>query len=240
MPTIRSPRRIPDPRRARRLPAGPSIVVVGDLVLDVVLAPGIDLERGTDVPGRVRLRQGGSATTTARWLGRLGSRSSLVCAVGRDAIGRSLVAVVAGDGVQVRAVRVAGAPTGRIGVLVEPDGERSFIQDRGAALRLRPEDLKTEWFAGADAVHLPAYSLLDQPLGLAGMAATRLARGAGALVTVDLSSTAPRRPFSAAPWRATARPCATCRLLLQSYRWADRATGASPLEMPRTPRTLRR
>ena len=191
MPTIPSPRRIPDPRRSRRLPAGPSIVVVGDLVLDVVLALGIDLERGTDVPGRVRLRQGGSATTTARWLGRLGSRSSLVCAVGRDAIGRSLVAVVAGDGVQVRAVRVAGAPTGRIGVLVEPDGERSFIQDRGAALRLRPEDLKVEWFAGADAVHLPAYSLLDQPLGLAGMAATRLARGAGALVTVDLSSTAP-------------------------------------------------
>ena len=191
MPTIPSPRRIPDPRRARRLQAGPSVVVVGDLVLDVVLAPGIDLERGTDVPGRVRHRQGGSATTTARWLGRLGTRSSLVCAVGRDAIGRSLVAVVAGDGVQVRAVRVAGAPTGRIGVLVEPDGERSFIQDRGAALRLRPEDLKVEWFAGTDAVHLPAYSLLDQPLGLAGVAATRLARDAGALVTIDLSSTAP-------------------------------------------------
>lgn len=167
------------------------MVVVGDLVVDVMLLPDRDLERGTDVPGRVRLRQGGSATTTARWLGRLGARSSLVCAVGRDAIGRSLVAVVANDRVQVRAVRVAGAPTGRIGVLVEAGGERSFVQDRGAALRLRPEDLKPEWFAGADAVHLPAYSLLDQPLGQAGMAATRLAREAGALVTVDLSSTAP-------------------------------------------------
>ena len=167
------------------------MVVVGDLVVDVMLLPARDLERGTDVPGRVRLRQGGSATTTARWLGRLGARSSLVCAVGRDAIGRSLVAVVANDRVHVRAVRVAGAPTGRIGVLVEPGGERSFVQDRGAALRLRPEDLKPEWFSGADAVHLPAYSLLDQPLGQAGMAATRLAREAGALVTVDLSSTAP-------------------------------------------------
>ena len=192
MPSLPAPRRLSSPRRPRRtVQQGPAIVVVGDLVLDVVLAPAVDLERGTDVPGRVRLRQGGSATTTARWLGRLGARSSLVCAVGRDAIGRSLVAVVAGDRVQVRAVRVAGAPTGRIGVLVEPGGERSFVQDRGAALRLRPEDLKPEWFAGADAVHLPAYSLLDQPLGLAGMAATRLARDAGALVTVDLSSTAP-------------------------------------------------
>jgi sugar/nucleoside kinase (ribokinase family) len=165
--------------------------VLGDLVVDVMLLPARDLERGTDVPGLVRLRQGGSATTTARWLGRLGARSSLVCAIGRDAVGRALVMAVAGDGVTVRAVRVAGAPTGRIGVLVEPGGERSFVQDRGAALRLRPQDLKPEWFAGADAVHLPAYSLLDQPLGVAGMAATVLGREAGALVTLDLSSTAP-------------------------------------------------
>jgi sugar/nucleoside kinase (ribokinase family) len=150
----------------------------------------------------VRLRQGGSASTTARWLGRLGIRSVLVCAVGRDATGRSLVAAVEGDGVSVHAVRVAGARTGRIGVLVEPGGERSFVTERGAALRLRPEDLRPEWFSGADAVHLPAYSLLDQPLGLAGMAATRLARAAGALVTIDLSSSG---PLLAAGRRAAAR-----------------------------------
>ncbi len=196
MPSLPAPRRIAPSRIAaarnvRRRADGPAIVVLGDLVIDVVLAPDRPLERSTDVPGLVRLRQGGSATTTARWLGRLGARSSLVCAIGRDAIGRSLVAAVRGDGVQVRAVRVAGAPTGRIGVLVEPGGERSFVQDRGAALRLRPEDLKPEWFAGADAVHLPAYSLLDQPLGLAGMAATKLAHEAGSLVTIDVSSTAP-------------------------------------------------
>ncbi len=139
----------------------------------------------------MRLRQGGSASNTARWLGRLGMKASLVCAVGRDATGRALVAAVAADGVTVRAVRVIGARTGRIGVLVEPGGERSFVTERGAALRLRPEDLRPDWFAGADAVHLPAYSLLDQPLGLAGMAAARLAHAAGALVTVDLSSSGP-------------------------------------------------
>ena len=136
-------------------------------------------------------RAGGSAATAARWLGRLGARSTLVCAVGRDAAGRALVAAATADGVTVKAVRVAGARTGRIGVLVERDGQRSFVQDRGAALRLRPEDLKADWFAGADAVHLPAYSLLDEPLGRAGMASIRLAREAGALVTVDLASTAP-------------------------------------------------
>jgi ribokinase len=165
--------------------------VLGDLVVDVVLAPDRDLERGTDVTGHVMLRQGGSAASTARWLGRVGARCSLICAIGRDAPGRSLVAAMTADGVTVRAIRVAGERTGRIGVLVEPGGERSFVTERGAALRLRPEDLRPEWFAGADALHLPAYSLLDQPLGLAGMAAAKLAHAAGALVTVDLSSSAP-------------------------------------------------
>ena len=193
MPSLPRPTSLPQRRvGARRgTPPPPRVVVVGDLVLDVVLAPSIDLARGTDVTGRVVMRQGGSASTTARWLGRLGMRPVLACAVGRDATGRALVADVAGDGVDVRAVRVAGVPTGRIGVLVEPGGERSFVTERGAALKLRPEDLRAEWFAGAAAVHLPAYSLLDQPLGLAGLAAAKLGHEAGALVTVDLSSSAP-------------------------------------------------
>jgi ribokinase len=191
MPRLPVPPRSCAPRRAAGDPAAPAVVVLGDLVVDVVFAPDRDLKRGTDVTGRVTLRQGGSAASTARWLGRLGARSTLVCAIGRDAPGRALVAAVTGDGVMVRAVRVAGARTGRIGVLVEPGGERSFVTERGAALRLRPEDLKASWFAGADALHLPAYSLLDQPLGEAGMAAAVLAHQLGVLVSVDLSSSAP-------------------------------------------------
>jgi ribokinase len=171
--------------------APPRVVVVGDLVLDVVLAPEGDLARGTDTAGHVILRQGGSAANAARWLGRLGMRPTLVCAVGRDAIGRALVADVAADDVDVRVVRTAGTPTGRIGVLVESSGERSFVTERGAALQLRPEDLRAEWFEAVAAVLLPAYSLLDHPLGLAGLAAARLGHEAGALVAVDLSSAAP-------------------------------------------------
>jgi sugar/nucleoside kinase (ribokinase family) len=191
MPDIRVSRRTRTAIRTRRAADRPKVVVVGDIVVDVILAPDRTIELGTDVPGRVLARAGGSAATAARWLGRLGARSTLVCAVGRDASGRALVEAATADGVTVKAVRVAGARTGRIGVLVERDGQRSFVQDRGAALRLRPEDLRADWFAGADAVHLPAYSLLDEPLGRAGMASIRLAREAGALVTVDLASTAP-------------------------------------------------
>ena len=172
----------------------PRVLVLGDLVLDVVLRAAAPIETGTDVPGRVEIRQGGSAANVARWLARLGARSSLVCAVGRDGAGRSLVAQLRRDDVTVHAVRVAGHRTGRIGVLVAPSGERSFVADRRAATRMEPGDLKNEWFDGVELIHLPAYSLLVEPLGSAGVRAVELtrARGArGALVSVDLASVGP-------------------------------------------------
>ena len=166
-------------------------MVLGDLTLDVVLAPAVPLVEATDVPGRVLLRQGGSAANTARWLARVGVRTTLVTAVGRDAEGRALVGALEGDGVRVRAVRVAGRRTGRIGILVDPAGERSFVADRGAADLLAPGDLDAGWFDGLDLLHLPAYSLLGERLGRAGVRAAELAHDRGALVTVDLASVGP-------------------------------------------------
>ena len=160
-------------------------------MVDVVLAPDRAPETGTDVPGRVLLAQGGSAANTARWLGRLGARVGLISAVGRDPAGRALVDAVRGDRVTAHVARVAGARTGRVGVLVMPGGERSFVTDRGAADRLQPADLRPAWFAGADALHVPAYSLLTEPLGTAARSAIQHAREARAAVSLDLASTGP-------------------------------------------------
>jgi sugar/nucleoside kinase (ribokinase family) len=76
-------------------------------------------------------------------------------------------------------------------VFVEPGGERSFVADRGAADLLGPGDLRAAWFDGVEALHLPIYSLLGQPLGAAGRRATELARAANAVVSVDLASIGP-------------------------------------------------
>jgi sugar/nucleoside kinase (ribokinase family) len=180
MPTIRRP------GRARR----PRILVLGDLVLDVVLAPARQLAASSDVPGRVALVQGGSAANTARWAARLGAHSSLVAAVGRDAAGRSLVAALRADGVVLHVSRVAGIRTGRIGVLVAPGGERSFVQDRGAAELLTPDELRSAWFVATDVVHLPIYSLIGAQ-GMAGRRAIELGREAGAAISIDLASIGP-------------------------------------------------
>jgi len=166
-------------------------ILLGDLALDVVLTPARPLELGTDVPGVVRLHQGGSAANAARWLARMGVRTTLICAVGRDAPGRALVAALRRDGVDVRAARPARARTARIGMLVDLAGERSFVADRGAADLLAPDHLRPAWFRGAGVLHLPAYSLLGGSLGDAASRAVTLARDTGALVTVDLASAAP-------------------------------------------------
>ncbi|MGZ8514962.1 MAG: carbohydrate kinase family protein [Candidatus Limnocylindrales bacterium] len=180
MPTIRRPRRA----------TKPSVVVLGDLVLDAVLSTTRPLQASSDVPGSVTFAQGGSAANAARWAARLGARSVLIAAVGRDATGRSLVKAVRSDGVIVHVSRIAGVRTGRIGVLVAPGGERSFVQDRGAAELLDPDELQAAWFAGANALHLPIYSLLG-PLGRAGRRAIELGRAAGATISVDLASIGP-------------------------------------------------
>jgi len=178
------------PRR-RRTAAAPRVVVLGDLMLDAVLVPARPLASGTDVPGTVALRQGGSAANTARWLGRLGAGTTLIAAVGRDAAGRALVDELRSDGVTMRIARIAGARTGRIGVLVAPDGERSFVADRGAADRLSAQHLEAAWFRDLDAVHLPAYSLLAEPLAGAARRAIELGRASGAQLSLDLASSGP-------------------------------------------------
>ena len=144
-------------------------------------------------PGRVSLVQGGSAANTARWLARLGARSRRsIAAVGRDAAGRALVEALRGDGVRPASSASPGAGPAAIGVLVSPDGERSFVADRGAATQLPPTDLQAGWFARADARPSAGRTRCSASrwAGPAGGRST-LAREAGAIVSVDLASIGP-------------------------------------------------
>ena len=193
----------PTPGRASRLPARlagrrasqrgqgrPRVVALGDLVLDVVTRAQAPLAHASDTPGTIRFRQGGSAANTARWVARLGGRATFIGAVGRDAWGRRLVASLRGAGVTVHGPRVA-APSARIVVVIGPDGERSFVTERAAADLLAPALINPAWLRGCAVLHLPAYSLLAEPLEQAARRAAELARAAGAALSVDLASRQP-------------------------------------------------
>jgi sugar/nucleoside kinase (ribokinase family) len=168
-------------------------VTIGDLTLDVVVQPAGEAESGTDVPATIRFRAGGSAANTARAFARLGGAATFIGAVGADRVGRLAAAALREDRVTVRVVTVRGR-TARLIVSLAPSGERSFLTDRGAADSLRWQHISTDWLAGTDVLHLPAYSLLNKPLADTALRAARFAWREGIFISVDLAS---RRPLLA-------------------------------------------
>jgi sugar/nucleoside kinase (ribokinase family) len=174
--------------------AGPHLVALGDLLLDVVVAPARIIQRGTDVPGTITFRRGGSAANTSAAFALMGGTASLITSLGSDAWVGRLVSSLRDDGVHVHAVRVEG-PSGRLVAIVDARGERSFITQRGVADALRPTDIKPSWLRRADVLHVPAYSMFAEPIGAASLEAGRLAREAGLLISSDLSSKGPLESF---------------------------------------------
>ena len=172
----------------------PHLVALGDLLLDVVIAPERPIEHGTDVPGRLSFRRGGSAANTTAAFVRAGGTAALITSLGDDAWASRLRASLRADGVRVHAPGGSGV-SGRLAALIDERGERSFVTERGAADELRPEDVRAGWLGGADVLHVPAYSLFAEPIGSASLRAAELARGKAALVGSDLSSQGPLLAF---------------------------------------------
>ena len=175
------------------VPHRPRLLTIGDLTLDVIVRQSARIESGTDVPAAIQFRAGGSAANTARAFARLGGAATFVGAVGDDRLGVLLGAALQRDGVRVELARNKGH-TARLVVSLAASGERSFLTDRGTADSLRWRPTLPKLLQATDALHLPAYSLLKAPLAQTALRAARVARGVGALVSVDLAS---RRPLLA-------------------------------------------
>ena len=160
----------------------PRIVVIGDIGVDVLVAPRTPAVTGADVPARIRTEGGGAGANTAAWLAHLGAEVTLVARVGADAAGRAAVAELATTGVLPAVTVDPDEPTCTVVVLVE-NGDRTMLSDRGAAARLQPADLPA--LDGADHLHLSGYVLLDPTSRPAGLAALAAARAAGISTSVD-------------------------------------------------------
>src|SRR3954471_10208746 len=167
-------------RAVARSPGRPALAAIGDIVFEVVATAERDLEVGSDVPGTVRIRRGGSAANVSAAFARLGGRSVFIGAVGKDRAGRDVLDALGSAGVEPRVTRV-DAPTARLLALIGRDGERSFVTQRGAADLPPPADLSVRWLSGIGAVHVPGYSLYNEPLGSAAIRAIELGRARGAL-----------------------------------------------------------
>jgi sugar/nucleoside kinase (ribokinase family) len=175
-----------------------TVVVVGDVATDVVAVLSGAPAPGSDRPASIRSRGGGAGANVAVHLAQLGTPVLLAGCIGDDAAGAGLVAELTASGVGLALRTVPGVPTGTIVSLVEPDGQRSMLADRGANLELRPDDVPAP--ATADHLHLSGYTLLDPGPRAAGLAALAAARAAGCSVSVDPASTGPLRAYGVDRW----------------------------------------
>jgi sugar/nucleoside kinase (ribokinase family) len=159
---------------------------IGDLVEDVVVWLSSDIALGTDTTASIHRRQGGSAANVAVSAASTGATVRFIGRVGCDPIGSALVEELLSSGVDAKVQREGR--TGTIVVLVDADGERTMLPDRAAATEL--DGTSTDTLDGVTWLHVPAYSLVVEPLATTAMHAIRYVQRAGGSVSIDASSVA--------------------------------------------------
>lgn len=163
------------------------VLVVGDVMTDVIVVPEGPIVKGSDRRATVRSRPGGSGANQAVWLGAMGADVVFAARVGASDKamyenyfrGLGVVPVLAGDREQ---------PSGVLVTIVDPDGERSFLTDRGANLNLSPDDLPQSLLDDVGMVMVSGYSFFAAGPRAAVQGLFAAARARGIAVAVDPAS----------------------------------------------------
>ncbi|GBL20046.1 ribokinase [Acidimicrobiaceae bacterium] len=119
------------------------VVVVGSANLDLVARTPRLPKPGETVTGSNYFEFcGGKGANQAIAASRAGARTAFIGALGNDHAGETLRAAFKNDNVDISAVRVVSAPTGRALIGVSDDGENSIIVIPGANHAITIDDLE--------------------------------------------------------------------------------------------------
>jgi sugar/nucleoside kinase (ribokinase family) len=174
------------------------LCTIGDLVEDVVVWLNTELNIGSDTESVIRRTRGGSAANVSMFAALTGTPSRFIGQVGNDRLGSQLCEVLRDSGVDVQVI--ADGRTGSIVVLVQPNGQRSFLTDRGVASHLAHFDAML--MNDVSILHVPTYSLTDEPLASTCVQYINAARATGALISIDASSSSVLKQYGTDRYRA--------------------------------------
>ncbi|MEU7136783.1 sugar kinase [Streptomyces sp. NPDC046261] len=165
-----------------------ALLVVGDVVTDVVARHRTPLAPMTDTAARITTLPGGAGANVACWAAHWGTRDVRILArVGADAAeGHERALRTAG--VRPHLVIDAEVPTGTVISLVGADGERTFLTDSGAVLRLSAADWSDELLAGVGHLHVSGYLFFADASRALARLAFEAARARSVPVSVDPAS----------------------------------------------------
>ncbi len=170
------------------------LCTIGDLIEDVVVWLGEPTHHASDTPSRIERTRGGSAANVAYFAAATGSPARFIGQVGDDRLGEQLIDVLRATGVDVVARR--NGRTGSVVVLVQQDGERTMLTDRGSAPEL--DTVEPSVLDGVSALHVPMYSLTSGRLAQTASALISAAHGRDIVVSIDASSTSVLEAFGIA------------------------------------------
>lgn len=109
-------------------------ICIGFVVQDILLTdiPHDALSRDTSVASSAMVTSGGDATNEAVTLGRLGSKTGLLLKLGHDSIGKSIYSTLESEPLDLSLiVHDEDAEMMLAIVVIQPDGNRSFLVKRG-------------------------------------------------------------------------------------------------------------
>ncbi|WP_424889110.1 carbohydrate kinase family protein [Streptomyces sp. XH2] len=165
-----------------------ALLVVGDVVTDVVARHRTPLAPATDTAAAIAILPGGAGANVACWAARSGTPDvRLLARVGADAAAGHERAL-RDAGVRPHLVVDPEVPTGTVVCLVGADGERTFLTDSGAVVRLSPADWDDGLLAGAGHLHLSGYLFFAEPSRSAARTAMDAALARSVPVSVDPAS----------------------------------------------------
>ena len=162
----------------------PLIGSLGDLIEDLVIDMAEPIRQATDTDVRVTRRRGGSAANVAVAAVVGGARARFLGNVGSDVVGEHMVGLLEQAGVELQVTR--SGRTGTVIALIDTEGERSLLTDRGWSCHV--DEVPPPWLEGLDALHVPAYAFTDSPLRRSSEAALLNAAAAGIVTSVDASA----------------------------------------------------
>jgi sugar/nucleoside kinase (ribokinase family) len=140
--------------------SAPRILVIGDVMTDVIVRPEGPLAHGSDRRASITFQPGGSAANQAAWLAWRGAGVDFVARVGAADV-ESETARFRAMGVTPHLVADPVHETGRLIALIDPNGERSFLTDRGANEALEARDISDALIANASHISLSGYSFFS-------------------------------------------------------------------------------
>jgi len=164
------------------------LVTVGCICADVTVRPVDRLPAvGTlELVDQLELHVGGLAGVTAMTMSRLGASAAFVGRLGEDSFGDYLLTALASAGVSTDYVRRDNAHgTSATVVLINPEGERTFLHHLGTNAATGPEDLDMDYIGSARVLHWGGPGVTPGLEGTAMAGVYEQARRAGVLTSVD-------------------------------------------------------